>query len=337
MNGAPAPPNFQNLAQQQAGAQNEQLAQQTQANRPNQSNPYSTSSWEQGPNGQWSQHTAFSGPLAGASAALGQQAAGAMGSPLNFGGVPGLTSGGDARDQAISAAYGQASSRLDPQFSQKRQALSTQLLNQGLQPGSTAYDRAMGNLGMQENDAYSQAMANAIGQGTSAGNALFQQSLQGRQQGINETMQQREQPLNDMLRMMGLTQQQGFSQAGMGVAPQLLQAGGMQNAANMAQWQANQQQMADMLGAGMQLGGTAGQLAMLSDERAKLGIQEHGVEVLPGVPLVTFRYRPEVGLGDGLYVGVSAQRLAKVAPEHVRERPDGLLEVSPRFAPRRLT
>ena len=195
----------------------------------------------------------------------------------------------------------------------------------------------MGNLGMQENDAYSQAMANAIGQGTSAGNSLFQQSLQGRQQGINELLQQREQPLADLGRMQGLLGQQGFSQAGLGVAPQYLQAGALQNTANFQNWQANQQQLADVLGAGTQLAGTAGSLFALSDERAKVDIQQHGVEVLPGVPLLTFRYLPEAGQPPGLYAGVSAQHLQKVAPKHVRARADGFLEVSQRFAPRRLT
>jgi hypothetical protein len=335
--GAPAPPNFQNLTERQANAQNQQVAQQTQSNRPNQSNPFASLTWGVGPDGRPVQTSQFNGQLAGANSALQQQASSALGTPLDFGGVPGLTSGEDARNQAITSAYGQATSRLDPQFSQKRGALQTQLLNQGLQPGSTAYDRAMGNLGIQENDAYSQAMANAIGQGTSAGSALFNQSLQGRQQGINEILQQREQPLADLGRMQGLLGQQGFSQAGLGVAPQYLQAGGMQNAADLNRYQMNQQQLTDIIGAGTQLAGTAGSLFALSDERAKVDIQQHGMEVLPGVPLLTFRYHPEAGQPPGLYAGVSAQHLQKVAPQHVRARKDGLLEVSQRFAPRRLT
>ena len=112
--GAPAPPDFQGLAQQQANAQNQQVSQQTQANRPNQSSPFASLTWQVGPDGRPMQSSQFSGALGGASSALQQQAAGALGSPLNFGSVPGLTSGADARDQAITSAYGQATSRLDP-------------------------------------------------------------------------------------------------------------------------------------------------------------------------------------------------------------------------------
>jgi hypothetical protein len=90
-----------------------------------------------------------------------------------------LATGQEARDQAITSAYDQASSRLNPAWDQRESAARTQMINQGLDPGSQAFDTQMGNLGRERNDAFSSAMANAIGQGTSAGNSIFQNSVTG--------------------------------------------------------------------------------------------------------------------------------------------------------------
>ena len=102
-------------------------------------------------------------------------AAGAIGSQ---GALP---TGQEARDQAITAAYGQATSRLDPQWDQRQGALTAQLANQGLStgsiPGGKAAADAMAAFGRDRNDAYSSAMNGAIGQGTAAGSALFNQGV----------------------------------------------------------------------------------------------------------------------------------------------------------------
>ena len=55
------------------------------------------------------------------------------------------------------ALYQQATSRLDPMFQQREQALDIRLRNQGLQPGDEAYDNAMGNFNRDRTDAYNQA------------------------------------------------------------------------------------------------------------------------------------------------------------------------------------
>jgi hypothetical protein len=158
--------------------------------------------------------------------------------------------------------------------------------------------------------------------------------MAGRQQGMQELLTQYQMPLQQLLGMQGLTGQQGISQAGMGLAPSLLQAGGMQYGADRQRWQDGQQSLADILGAGTQLAGTGAMLAM-SDERAKTDIERHGVEVVPGVELLTFRYKPEHGI-QGLYAGVSAQQLRTARPEHVHEREDGMLMVDSAFAPKRI-
>jgi hypothetical protein len=94
-----------------------------------------------------------------------------------IGGQGALPTGQEARDQAITAAWDQSRSRLDPMWNQKESASRTQMINQGLDPGSQAFDTQAGNVGRDRNDAYSSAMANAIGQGTAAGNSIFQQGV----------------------------------------------------------------------------------------------------------------------------------------------------------------
>jgi hypothetical protein len=177
----------------------------------------SSVNWQQGPDGQWTQQQSFGGPLGGLSQSLQGQAAQSMGSPLNFsqfGAMPqafnaqgamgsqqmpgnaagvggpnlgalnpgvdprtGMPDPTQARQQAIDAAFGQASSRLDPMWSQREEAMRTQLLNQGLDPTSEAYRNQMSEMGRQRNDAYQGALNSAIMQGTEAGNALFRQGL----------------------------------------------------------------------------------------------------------------------------------------------------------------
>jgi hypothetical protein len=330
--GAPAPQNYMGLAQQQAGQQNDLLGQQTQANRPNQQNAFgATSTWTTGPDGRPMQQTAFTGPLGQASGGVQQQLLQAMTGPLDFSSLPGVSSGDAARQQGIDAAYGQASSRLDPRFSRARADTRTQLLNQGLAEGSEAYNRSMGELGMQENDAYNQAMYSAIGQGREAGESIFRQDTARRGMGMQEMLQKRGQPLRELQGMQSLLGMQSFMGAGQGQAPNLLGAAGMQDAAAYRKWQADQQQLADWIGGGMDLLGTAGSFA-LSDERSKTDLQRLPEEMIPGVPLALWRYRDGMG-APGLHLGVVAQDLALVRPEAVRARHDGMFEVHPDFAP----
>lgn len=328
---APPPPNYMDLANQQAANQQALLSQQTRANRPNQSNPYATRTWTEGPDGQWNSSDQFTGPMGELNASLQQQARDAMSTPFSLSGLPGLTDGAAARDQAISSAYGQATSRLDPAFAQREDAMRTRLVNQGLQPGSEAYNREMEMFGRERNDAYGGAMSSAIAQGTSAGSALFGQSMASREQALEEMLRQRGQAMGDLQGMNGMLGQSSFHGAGLGQAANLLGAGGMQDASDMGRWQQQMQMLSDALSSFMQLGGTVG--SVLSDERAKTDVQRLGEEVLPGVPVAVFRYRPEHGLGTTLQVGVVAQDLQRVMPSAVASREDGLLMVHPAFAP----
>lgn len=332
--GMPAPQNFGQAAQQTADASRTNVNAQTQANRPNQSSPFASRTWSQGPNGQWMDQTTLNGPLGGLNDSLQQQASQAMSQPFSLSGLPALTDGATAREQAIKASYGSATSRLDPAFQQREEQMRTRLQQQGLAPGSEAFEREMSMLGRERTDAYGQAMNSAIGQGAQAGQALFGQSMAARNNAMAEALRQRGQAFGELQGLQGLTQQQGFMGAGMAQAPDFLGAAGLQGQQDWGRYQFQQQQLADIIGGGAQLAGSLLPF-VLCDERAKQSIRYTG-ETLRGVPLASWRYRPEHGDASVLYVGVLAQDLQAVAPEYVRARGDGLLEVHPAFAPRAL-
>lgn len=59
-------------------------------------------------------------------------------------------------------SYAAQTARLDPQWDTRQTQTDTQLRNQGLTPGTEAYDNAMRDFSSSRNDAYSQARQNAI-------------------------------------------------------------------------------------------------------------------------------------------------------------------------------
>jgi hypothetical protein len=186
---------------------------QIQANRPNQSTPYGSSSWKQNPDGTWSQDVQFGGPLAGAFQNVGNQFASATSSPLDFGSVPALQYGEDARKAAVDSAYTQATSRLDPQWQAREDAARTRLINQGLDPSSEAFRTEMGALGRERNDAYGGAMSMAIGRGAEDAGQMFNQSATARQMEIANILRKRAQPLAELGAMQGFLQQPSFNPA----------------------------------------------------------------------------------------------------------------------------
>lgn len=320
----PPAPDYKGYAREQSDIDRQLVNEQTLQNRPNQQTPFASTIWDIGPDGRPIQRVGLNGPLAGAADNVSLQVAEQYRQPLDYSGLTALGTGDAAREQAINAAYGQATSRLDPRFSRQREALRTQLLNQGLSEGSQAYNRAMSELGTQETDAYNQAIFSAQREGTAAGQALFNQNLAARQQGIGELLQRRNQPMQELQALQGLTAMPGYAQAGRAGAPDLVGAAGLRYGTDLQRYQMNQQQFQDMLNTLLQLGVTGA--SFLSDERAKVDIRRSTYEVLPGVPLATWSWRPEFD-DSGPTAGVVAQDLQRVAPDLVHEGPDGYLMV----------
>lgn len=86
-----------------------------------------------------------------------------------------------AQQNGQNAAYQSAMGYLSPQFSQQQTSLEAQLANQGLAPGSQAYDNAYGNLAR----AQGQQQQQAINQAQLTGSQIGTQNLQNQISGIN--------------------------------------------------------------------------------------------------------------------------------------------------------
>ena len=83
------------------------------------------------------------------------------------------------RQKAEDAAYGRATSRLDPQFEKRAQEQEIQLRSKGLRPGDQAYDQTMRTFHRSRTDAYEQARMGAVGEGRAESGQLWEQQLGG--------------------------------------------------------------------------------------------------------------------------------------------------------------
>lgn len=214
---------------------------------------------------------------------------------MKFRGVPGVD---EYRQKSEDAAYNRSISRLDPRFEQADQALEVKLRNQGLAPGDEAYDAAMDNYAREKTDAYQTAQDEAVQAGRAESQLGFgqQQSQQAqeanlRQQQIVEFLRQRGQPLDDinaLLAGQGIQpasgQSGGFSTAGSQQAPNMIQAAQAQYGAEQDRYSARQAQRQGMMSGMVSLAGAA----MMSDRRLKRNIVNIGT--WQGYPLYTFEY-----------------------------------------------
>lgn len=74
--------------------------------------------------------------------------------------------------------------RLDPQWAQRDQALEQDLINRGVRPGTEAYKTMRDQFANERNDAYNSMYINARGQG------------------VNEAIQERNQPINEITALL---------------------------------------------------------------------------------------------------------------------------------------
>lgn len=260
---APPPPDYQGAAQTEAQASQQNVAAQTQANRPDINTPFGQQQWQQGPDGQWHMQTGFSGGLGALAGNLTGQATDAMSKPFDPNSFGPIGNGDQARNQAINGAYSQATSRLDPMFQQEEQQLDTKLANQGLDPTTAAAQTMRGNFARTKNDAYSSAMNGAIAQGTAAGDSVFRNNAMANQLAIANALRGRTQAMGDLQGMQGLLSMPGFNAAGMAQSPNYLSAAVAGGNYGLANAEMQNQLMGSMFGAGGGALGSLGSLALL--------------------------------------------------------------------------
>lgn len=305
---APRAPDPMQTAQAQAGLNRDTAITQQELNMVNQSGPWGSVNYTQTGTSasgtpQYSQQTtlspsqqrifnqtqAASGNLAQLANSQSQQLQETMANPFSF----------DNQD-AADWAYDLGASRLDPRMEQQQGALQTRLANQGLAPGSRAWEAAMNQQGQNENDAYNQLM------------------LQGRGQAFNEALTTYNNPLNNMSALLSGSQVQAPGQT-MGGTPQASVGGvdytglvNQQFQADTANYQAKMGGLGGLFGTGLQAA------AMMSDARLKTDVTRVGTTD-GGTPVYTYRYV----WGGPIQMGVMAQDV----PDAAMETDNGYLAV----------
>jgi len=260
---APAAPDYTGAAQATAAGNLAAAQTATAANRVNQVTPYGNLNYEitgTDPNGNptWTATTSLSdigqqllnnqnqtslGLGSAINAQLGQ-VQDVMGQPFN----PNLPSTGINPGQSYQDAYMQ---RLAPQLAQSRESTQAQLANQGVVPGTQAYENAMRQQAMKENDLLLGATTQGFGVGS-----------QANQQAFNQEMTKYNMPLNTLSALRSGSQVQNPSfvnsaqQATTGGAD-LLGASQMGYNAQMGNFNAQQAAQQNMNSGLMGLGGAA--------------------------------------------------------------------------------
>ena len=203
--------------------------------------------------------------------------------------------------------------RLQPQMAQQRDSFDAQMANQGIVPGTQAYENARRSFDQQQND----LLTSAVIQGTQTG-------LAANQQGFNQLGYIRNEPINTLnaIRSGSQVTNPTFGQtAGGADILGATQAGYNANLASANAQNAAQNQFTSGL---MGLGGTLGAAAIMSDIRTKENIKPIGW--LPnGLPVYEYEYKAEWKdeAGHGKFIGVMAQEVEMVQPEAVITREDG--------------
>jgi hypothetical protein len=266
---------------------------------------------------------------------------------------PNYASGMQGWDQANQILQ----ARLQPQMAQDKESQAASLANQGIVQGTKAYDNAMRTFNQGQND----LLTNSQLAGQQIGNSLFNQGITGgqfsnqalgqqnatnqqqfanqvtnanlgnqaQQQQYNQAMTNYNMPLNTLsaLRTGAQVQNPTFvnaPQQATTAGPDLLGAATAQGNYNTAANNAASAANSSLTGGLMNLGGTLGAAALMSDIRTKQNIKRFGM--LPnGLPVYEYEYKPEWKdeAGHGKFIGVMAHEVELVQPEAVITRPDG--------------
>jgi hypothetical protein len=223
--------------------------------------------------------------------------------------------------QSYQDAYMQ---RLAPQIEQNREMNQARLANQGIVPGTTAYDNAMRQQQQKENDLLLGATTQGFGVGQ-----------QANQQAFGQELTKYNLPLNTLsaLRSGSQVQNPTFVNSAQQATTQgadLLGAAQMGYNAQMGNFNAQQAAQQSMNQGLMGLGGTLGAAALMaplaSDIRMKENIEQIG-KLPNGLNVYTYEYKLEFKndpfAGHGKHIGVMAQEVEQIMPEAVITRPDG--------------
>jgi hypothetical protein len=125
---------------------------------------------------------------------------------VDFSGLDKVQSGEDVRNRVEQAGMDKFMRRAQPQFDRQADALNTRLANMGGNTSSRAGRQQVEDLRRAQNDAMTDAQFDSVLRGGEEAQRQFGMSMQGRQQGVAETMNQAQ--------FRNQAQQQDFSQLG---------------------------------------------------------------------------------------------------------------------------
>jgi len=272
MGGGKSSVNYGQLAAQDQAYNQQNMASQTFANRPDVTTPWGQQQWSSSvgrdpstglPVTTWNQTTTLTpeeqaaldsqqkvqmGLSQGAQGLL-NQATGAFNTPFDFASLPGMpTQAAQAGNvqQAQQNAFNQMSQMLQPGRTLQQNQLDTKLANMGLPGGSMANAQANQQLQNQWTTEDKQLLGQAMGQGLQDVQAQYgmdtsqvQQQQALRQASLADQMQQRNMPLNELNALLTgqqvqMPQMPGFNPAGVGQPGMGLQAGQLTGAQNAA-------------------------------------------------------------------------------------------------------
>ncbi|KVN72812.1 hypothetical protein WT15_27440 [Burkholderia stagnalis] len=249
-----------------------------------------------------------------------------------------------AQKQGRDAAYASQTQYLDPRFSQQQTSLESQLANQGLTPGSQAYDNAFKNFNLSKNQAYSDAANQAVLTGSQIGTQNWQNQISGAQTqgsligqqgslfGLGGSMLGQQANLYGQRASLAQLPYSNLSTLASLVPGNTGTAQSATSPANIAQAFQNQYQgqlnayNAQTASANSTMGGLfgLGSVALgalaLSDRRVKTDIERIG-PLSEGIDFYRFRYRHDPT--GATHYGVMADEVRRVRPDAVYQHPSG--------------
>ena len=264
-----------------------------------------------------------------------------------FQAIPNMGNIDDYATRVEGAYFDRALNRLQPQFQQQEIDLRTQLINSGIPEGSDAYNAAIGDLRMQQNDSLRDLAQESIREGQALADAQLQRATglrsfqigdaEGvvreqeriRDRQLADYLLSRNQPLTEIAALSGQAPPPpsvattGLNVPAVSVAPPPIFAAAQQ------QGQFDQGSYAGQVGAyGARLNAlgdaaaSGATLAMLSDKRLKKNIKFKS-KSKSGLNIYEFEYNwsPE------RYTGVIAQDIKKIKPSAISENIFGHLMV----------
>jgi hypothetical protein len=203
--------------------------------------------------------------------------------------------------------------RLQPNIQMEQKQFDAQMANQGIPLGSEAYANAKRMFDERQND----KLTSAIIQGTETG-------MRARTQGFNELGYMRNEPINTLSAIRSGSQVTNPNFVTTPAGADYLGAAQSGYNAELANANAKNAASSGFTSGLMQLGGTLGAAAIMSDIRTKENIKHIG-SMANGLSIYEFEYKPEfkAEAGFGKFVGVMAQEVELVQPKAVITRPDG--------------